>query len=70
MIDEGECDWKLFAINEVSSMVVDRCLLCTDLVVEQADPLAAQISDVADLERLMPGKVCAVICAYYTSGKN
>lgn len=38
LLDEGEVDWKIIAIN------------CDD-------PLAAQMNDIADVERLMPGKV-------------
>lgn len=41
LLDEGEIDWKIIAIN------LD-------------DPLAAQMNDIADVERLMPGKVDAV----------
>ncbi|XP_037069386.1 inorganic pyrophosphatase-like [Pollicipes pollicipes] len=42
MIDEGETDWKLLAIN------VD-------------DPLAEQLNDVADVEKLMPGYLSATV---------
>lgn len=41
LLDEGEIDWKVVAIN------VD-------------DPMADQVNDIADVERLMPGKVDAV----------
>ncbi|XP_037071481.1 inorganic pyrophosphatase-like [Pollicipes pollicipes] len=42
LIDEGETDWKLLAIN------VD-------------DPLAEQLNDVADVEKLMPGYLSATV---------
>jgi hypothetical protein len=41
MIDDGELDWKVIAINA-------------------ADPMAAQIHDVADLEAKMPGVVSGI----------
>uniref|UniRef100_A0A7S1UHB8 inorganic diphosphatase n=1 Tax=Phaeomonas parva TaxID=124430 RepID=A0A7S1UHB8_9STRA len=41
MIDDGELDWKLIAINK-------------------ADPMAAEIDDVSDLEAKMPGVVSGI----------
>lgn len=41
LLDEGEIDWKIIAIN------VD-------------DPLAPQMNDIADVEKLMPGRVAEV----------
>ena len=41
LLDEGEVDWKIIAIN------VD-------------DPAATQVNDIADVERVMPGKIDAV----------
>ncbi|KAF5093978.1 hypothetical protein D0Z03_002232 [Geotrichum reessii] len=40
LIDEGETDWKILAINK-------------------ADPLAADVNDVADVERVFPGLLAA-----------
>ncbi len=41
LLDEGEVDWKIIAIN------ID-------------DPAASQVNDIADVERVMPGKIDAV----------
>jgi inorganic pyrophosphatase len=41
MIDDGELDWKLLAINP-------------------ADPLAKELSDIADVEKKMPGVVSGI----------
>jgi len=41
MIDDGEADWKVLAIDS-------------------EDPMAAQMNDIHDLEKMMPGKVSEV----------
>lgn len=41
LLDEGEVDWKIIAIN-------------TD------DPASAKVNDIADVEKVMPGKIDAV----------
>ena len=41
LIDEGEADWKIVAINIT-------------------DPWAAQLNDVDDVERMLPGTIDAI----------
>jgi inorganic pyrophosphatase len=66
MIDDGETDWKVIAISldlhmishvHASDMIDDGETDWKVICINVNDPLAPQLNDIADVERLMPGYI-------------